>query len=204
MTISDDTLAAAPEHPVRSAAARRRRRWVLIATVVALVLVARRSGLTDLLSDEDRLQSLVDGAGWLGPLLFVALFTVLVPVGVPGLVFVLPAAVVFPAPMAIAVSLAGGYTSSAIGMFFARTAGRETIAAKLPPRFARWDAALGRRGLPAVIGLRVVTYLAAPADWLLGLSSIPTRHLVVGTAVGLVPPTLLYVIAGGGVLDLVL
>ncbi len=183
---------------------RRGRPLILVAVAVTLFVVARRSGLTDLLGDEDRLQQLVDDAGWYGPVLFTLLFTVLVPVGVPGLVFVLPAALVFPAPLAIAVCLIGGYTSSGLGVWFARTVGRETIAAKLPDRFRRWDEAIARRGVVAVIGLRVLTYLAAPADWLLGLSSIPTRQIIVGTVIGLIPPTLLYVIAGGGVLDLIL
>ena len=175
----------------------------MIAAAVTVFVVARRSGVADVLGDQDRLQDVVDQAGWLGPVVFTGLFTALVPVGVPGLVFVLPAALVFPAPLAIVVCLVGGYTSSAIGVWFSRTVGREAVAAKLPPRFRRWDEAIARRGLTAVVALRIVTYLAAPADWLLGLSAIPTRKIVIGTAVGLVPPTLLYVIAGGGVLDLI-
>ncbi len=182
----------------------RQRRLLLIAFVITAFVVARRSGLTDLLGDEDRLQELVDDAGWLAPILYTLLFTVLVPVGVPGLVFVLPAAVVFPAPVAIAVCLVAGYLSSGAGVWFARTIGRQTVEAKMPPSFRKWDERLARRGFVAVIALRTLTYLAAPADWLLGLSSIPTRTIVVGTVVGLIPPTLLYVIAGGGVLDLIL
>ena len=159
-------------------------------------------GWFDSLTDVDRLRELVDDAGWAGPVVYTAVFTLLVPVGVPGLVFVLPAAALFSAPIAIAVCLAGGYTSSAIGVWFARTVGREKVAARLPQRFAAWDERLAARGLPAVIALRTLTYLAAPADWLLGLTRIRTRDLVIGTAVGLVPPTLLYVLAGGGVFDL--
>lgn len=176
----------------------------MIGVVVIAFVAVRRSGLTDLLADEDRLQDLVDDAGWLGPFLFTLLFTALVPVGVPGLVFVLPAALVFSTPVAMVVCLAGGYLSSGLGVWFSRTVGRNAVAARMPDRFRRWDGAIARRGLVAVIGLRVVTYLAAPADWLLGLSSIPTRQIVIGTVVGLVPPTVLYVVAGGGVLDLIL
>ena len=78
------------------------------------------------------------------------------------------------------------------------------MAARLPARFHAWDERIARRGLAAVIVLRLVTYLAAPADWVLGLTKISARDLVLGTAIGLVPPTLLYVFAGGGLLDLVL
>ena len=187
--------------PVTERPATARRRLLVVAAVVTAFVAVRASGLTDLLGDEARMRELADDAGWLGPVAFAALFTVLVPVGVPGLVFVLPAAVVFPAPVAIAVCLAGGYLSSAAGVWFARTTGRSFVATRMPAGFRRWDEAIARRGLVAVVALRIVTYLAAPADWLLGLSSIPNRQIVVGTAIGLVPPTLLYVVAGGGVLD---
>ncbi len=195
--------APADTRPAARARRPRGRRLLVLAAAVAVFVIARRSGVTELLADQDRLRDVVDQAGWLGPVVFTGLFTALVPVGVPGLVFVLPAAVVFPAPLAIVVCLVGGYTSSAIGVWFSRTVGRDAVAAKLPPRFHRWDQAIARRGLLAVIALRIVTYLAAPADWLLGLSAIPTRKIVIGTALGLIPPTLLYVIAGGGVLDLI-
>lgn len=176
----------------------------MVGLLIVAVVVARRSGVLDSVTDPERLRALADDAGWWGPALFAGLFVALVPVGVPGLVFVLPAAVVFPAPLAIGVSLVGGYGSSAIGMWFARTIGRERVATRLPDRFRSWDERIAQRGLVAVIALRVLTYLAAPADWLLGLTRISTRDLVLGTGIGLVPPTLLYVLAGGGVLDLLL
>lgn len=177
---------------------------VLVAVAVIAFVVARQSGMTDVLGDEERLKEMVDDAGWIAPFAYTALFTVLVPVGVPGLVFVLPAAVVFPAPVAIAVCLVAGYLSSGAGVWFARTVGRRTVEERMPASFRTWDERIARRGIAAVLALRIITYLAAPADWLLGLSSIPTRTIVVGTGIGLIPPTLLYVIAGGGVLDLIL
>lgn len=180
-------------------------RLLRIAVVIAAVVVALRvTGLAELVRDQDRLDDLVDRAGLAGPVLFALLFTLLVPVGVPGLVFVLPAAVIFSAPVAIAVSLVGGYTSSAIGMIAARRLGRAQLEARLSPRMLAWNERISRGGVGAVIALRVITYLAAPADWLLGLTKISNRDLAIGTAIGLVPPTLAYVIGGGGLLDLVL
>lgn len=167
-------------------------------------LVVRVSGLTDLVGDEERLQRLVDDAGWMGPVVFTVAASALIAVGVPGVALVLPAAVVFSTPIAIAVTLVTSYLSSGAGMWFARTMGRDTLAARMPNRFRTWDTRIADRGLPAVIALRCITYLAAPADWLLGLSSIRTRTLVIGTGVGMVPPTLFYVIGGGGLLDRIL
>ena len=197
-------MTPAPTVDIDAPPRNRRRRLLLVAAAITAFVLLRRSGLTDLVGDEERMTEIVDDLGWIAPFVYTLLFTVLVPVGVPGLVFVLPAAVVFPAPVAIAVCLIAGYLSSAAGVWFARTVGRKTVEAKMPPSFRRWDDRIARNGLAAVLALRVVTYLAAPADWLLGLSSIPTRKIVIGTGVGLVPPTVLYVVAGGGVLDLIL
>lgn len=188
-----------------TARGRRPPRWLLpvLALALAFVLV-RLTGVVDIVSDEERLTELVDDAGWIAPVLYTIAFAVLVAVGVPGLALVLPAAVVFPAPVAIAVCLAAGYTSSGAGVWFARTVGRDAVATRMPARFRTWDERIAERGLLAVIGLRFVTYLAAPADWILGLSSIPTRTLMIGTGIGLLPPTLLSVIGGGHVFDLIL
>ncbi len=197
MTIADPA-------PALDAPRRNRRRWLLLGFAITVAVFLSQSGLTDIFGDEERLKELVDEAGWLGPVLYTIAFTVLVPFGVPGLLLILPAVVIFPAPVAIAVCLVAGYLSSAAGVWFARTVGRETVEAKMPPSLRKWDERIARRGLLAVIGLRVVLNLAAPADWLLGLSSIPTRTIVIGTGIGLIPPTLLYVVAGGGIMDLIL
>ncbi len=194
----------APTTEIDAPRRNRRRRLLLLAGAITVFVLLRRSGVTDVLGDEERLTEIVDDLGWIAPFVYTIVFTLLVPVGVPGLVFVLPAAVVFPAPVAIAVCLVAGYLSSAAGVWFARTVGRKTVEAKMPSSFRKWDERIAKRGLAAVLALRILTYLAAPADWLLGLSSISTRTIVVGTGVGLVPPTVLYVVAGGGVLDLIL
>lgn len=170
--------------------------WIIGAGLVALLAWA--TGLFDLVSDRERVVSLVRDNGAVGPVVVVGLMTVLIPIGVPGLFFVLPAAAIWPWPIAVAVSWAGGCTSSVVGLAFARTTGRVWVANHLPQRLHAWDRRLADGGFWTVVFFRTATYLFAPADWILGLTAIPWSTLILGTVVGLLPITLAYVFGGRG------
>jgi uncharacterized membrane protein YdjX (TVP38/TMEM64 family) len=174
--------------------------WIVGAGLVALLAWA--TGLLDLVSDRERVVSLARDNGAVGPLVVVGLMTLLVPIGVPGLFFVIPAAAIWSWPIAVAVSWAGGCTSSFVGLAFARTTGRVWVADRLPRRLHAWDRRLSDGGFWTVVGFRIVTYLLAPADWILGLTAIPWSTLVLGTVVGLLPITVAYVLGGRGMFAL--
>lgn len=184
------------------------RRWLLRGAIVVgiagLVAAVAGSGVLGRFSDQDELRATIDGAGAWGPLLFVGLMVLLVPLNVPGLLFVVPATTLFGTVGGVALSLIGGFLASAIGIVGARRLGRDAFIARLPPRLQRMEARLCERGFWAVVALRSVTFLLQPVDWLCGLSRMPMRTVLAATFVGLVPPTLVIALTGGGVLDLVL
>lgn len=175
-----------------------------IVVAVGVAVLATRSGALGHITDQDRLQATIDAAGMWGPALFLALMVVLVPLNVPGLLFVIPATTLFGTVPGVALSLLGGFAASAIGIVGARRLGREALRARMPERFLRLEAGLSRRGFWAVVLLRSVTFLMQPVDWLCGLTSMPMRRVLSATFVGLVPPTLVVALTGGGVLELVL
>jgi uncharacterized membrane protein YdjX (TVP38/TMEM64 family) len=193
----------------RDVVAPRRRAKALRAVGVAVALGAvvyllARSDIFGHVSDEERLRTTVESAGVLGPLVFLALMVVLVPLNVPGLVFVVPSTTLFGTAGGVALSLTGGYLASVIGVVASRRLGRQAFETRMPPRIRRLEAHLSERGFWAVVLLRTFTFLLQPADWLCGLSSMPMRTVLTGTFVGLIPPTLLIALTGGGLLDLVL
>lgn len=174
---------------------------LLVAGAVALVVA---SGLIGNVSDAERLQATVEDAGVWGPVLFLALMVLLVPLNVPGLVFVIPATTLFGAVAGVLLSLVGGFVASAIGVVAARRLGRSAFEARMPARIRRIEAEVSRRGFWAVVLLRSFTFLLQPVDWLCGLSSMRMRTVLGATFVGLIPSTLFVALSGGGVLDLVL
>ena len=170
--------------------------------VVGAVVLAFAAGLVDHVSDQDRLRSSVEDAGLWGPLLFVGLMVLLVPLNVPGLVFVIPSTTLFGFAGGIGLSLLGGFLASAVGIVLARHLGREAFASRMPARVKRWEERLSEHGFWAVVVLRSFTFLLQPVDWLCGVSSIPMRTALAGTFVGLIPPTVVVAVSGGGILDL--
>ena len=174
----------------------------VLAAVVAVIGLAFGTGLVDHVSDQERLRETVDDAGVWGPLLFLALMIVFVPLNVPGLVFVIPSTTLFGTVPGIGLSLLGGFAASALGIVAARRLGRAALETRLPPRIRRWEARLCERGFWAVVLLRSFTFLLQPVDWLCGLSSIPLRTVLLGTFVGLIPPTVVIALSGGGLLEL--
>ena len=177
---------------------------VVAVVVVAAVVAAFATGFVDRMADRDELERTVDGAGVLGPVVFLALMVALVPLNVPGVLFVIPSTTLFGAAGGIVLSLLGGFAASALGMLTARHLGRPYLAHRLPPRVVRWEERLCRHGFWGVAGARTFTFLLQPVDWLCGLSTLPMRTALAGTFVGLIPPTLFISLTGGAALDAVL
>ena len=176
--------------------------WRTLLAVAALVAVAASLawlGVPGALEAE-RLRASVAAAGPWGPVVFVALFALLEAVGVPGLVFIGIALVAWPPWQAFLLIWAGALGASCAGFAFARTIDRRWVAAHLPERFRAFDARLATSGLRWVIALRLLFYLATPAHWLLGLSGVPLRTALVGSAIGFLPGTALWAFAGGSML----
>lgn len=199
MEVAEPTGGTTAAHP---------RRWLLRAvvalTVVGAVVAVVSSGVLDRFADQDELRRTVEGAGAWGPAVFVGLMVVLVPLNVPGLLFVIPATTLFGTVGGVALSLLGGFLASAIGVVGARRLGRDTLVRRLPARLQRLEAELCERGFWAVAALRSVTFLMQPVDWLCGLTRMPMRTVLSATFVGLIPPTLVIALTGGGLLELVL
>lgn len=189
-------------------AGRRGRKWLvrggIVSAVAGLVIVLLATGAFETVSDRDELKRLVDDAGYWGPVLFVALMVIFVPLNVPGLMFVIPATTLFGTVPGVLLSLLGGFTASMIGVVAARSFGRHAFEARMPERVLRIEKRLSARGFWAVVVSRTFTFLFQPVDWMWGLSSLPMRTVAGGTLVGLIPPTLVIALTGGGLLDLIL
>ncbi len=172
------------------------KRILVAAALLAVVLTAWWLGLHESI-DRERLREAVTAAGPWGPILFLALFSVFEAVGVPGLLFIGVAIVVWPPGQAFLLIWAGSLGAGCVGFAFARTIGRRWVVAHLSERFRRFDARLATSGLRYVIAVRLVFYLATPAHWLLGLSGVPFRTVLWGSAIGFLPGSALWAYAGG-------
>jgi uncharacterized membrane protein YdjX (TVP38/TMEM64 family) len=177
-----------------------------LAMPVLLVLVAGiiwwRGWLDEF--DVEHVSSLVRQAGPWGPALFVLLSAFGNGLGAPGFLFVLPAAVLWPAWEAFLLVWLGSIGAGVVGYAFARGVGRRFVEAHLPRRLLALDRHLGRRAIRSVAALRLTLFLATPVHWALGLTSVSPRDLLIGSAIGFAAPSAFWTLAGGEFVDAML
>ncbi|GAA3236140.1 hypothetical protein GCM10017691_34110 [Pseudonocardia petroleophila] len=170
------------------------RRWwkptLLGAFVVAAVVVALTVGVPPL----PEVRAAVADAGWAGPVLFAALYAGLSLTPVPATVLSIAAGVLFGWAVGVPVVMAGAFTGAAIGFLLARHLGRTALDGVGGERLARLDAFLRRRGLVAVLAVRMVPILPfAVINMACGLSALRTRDYLVGSGLGMLPAVTAFV-----------
>jgi len=173
----------------------------LLASLAATLSAIWYAGVFDAFREPERVKALLLGWEAWGWVLYILCFALIEPLGVPGVVFVVSAGMIWPKPIAFGLSLLSSLLAGSMGFGFARFLARDWVERRLPARFRRFDDVLGRRGLEAVILIRLVFFLAPPAHWVLGLSKVSYRTFLVGSAIGLVPGIAVLTFLGGSLFE---
>ncbi|HSC86876.1 MAG TPA: VTT domain-containing protein [Polyangiaceae bacterium] len=144
----------------------------VVALAALLVFAAYRFGVFERLGEPRELaRSLVElGAG--GYVAFALAYAFLQPVGIPGTLFVLAAALIWPWQSAFVLSLVGTMAASVVGFSFARFVARDWVAARIPARLHKYDEALVQRGFSTVVSIRLVFWMSQMVHAFLGVSRI--------------------------------
>lgn len=176
-------------------------KWGLVASALAVLLVSWRLGFLSLLADPERLRGVLLEMGSGGYALFLGVFAILQPLGVPGIALVVAASWVWPKPVAFALSLGGSILASATGFLFARFVARDWVAANLPARFRGLDERIAANGFVATVLLRLVFLMNPFLHGLFGISQIRFRTYMLGSALGYLPGLVVWVWASGAAID---
>lgn len=163
-----------------------RNRLILLSVIVAIAAVGFYTGAYKYLTPE-RLGEFADSAGPWGPLIIIVLFSVLEPFAVPGVIFMLAAAALWPFWLAFIVNWLGALGAGMFGFGFARYFARDWVSGRLPERLRKWDERLSTEGLPVVIVFRALFFLNPASHWALGLSKVPASTAALGTAISFTP-----------------
>jgi uncharacterized membrane protein YdjX (TVP38/TMEM64 family) len=163
------------------------RRWVrplvLLALVAGGVVVASAVGVPPL----DQIRSWIDTAGWAAPLLYAALYAALTLTPAPATVLSVGAGLLFGIATGLAVVMGAALTGATVAFALARWLGRDAVARIDNARLHRLDGLLRRRGLLAVIGIRLVPLPFGTVNYASGLTAVRARDYVLGTAIGILP-----------------
>jgi uncharacterized membrane protein YdjX (TVP38/TMEM64 family) len=149
--------------------------WLKIAVAVLLIgalIILQQLGALDMFADPRRLKQALIGLGSWGHVAFVASYTLLQPFGIPGTVFIMAAPLVWPWPVAFALSMTGTMTASLVGFWFARFVARDWVADKIPPRIRKYEDALEARAFLTVFILRFVFWMPQWLHVFFGVSKV--------------------------------
>ncbi len=173
----------------------------MVLAVVTILVVAQQTGILHQFGDPGRVRESMQALGPWGYVAFIAAYTMLQPFGVPGTVFVIAASLIWPWPIAFALSMTGTMAASVVGFSFARFVARDWIATRIPKRFRRYDEALEKRGFLTVVILRFIFWMPPLLHASLGISKVRFWAHFWGSFVGYIVPLLLMAYFGQKVLD---
>lgn len=182
------------------APATKRKAIAALVVLVAATLFFAGGGYTWIRGDGN-VEELLTETGIIGPLIFLAVMWLTQPLGIPGFVYMAPAGIVWPVPLAIGLAWVGNMGASYIAFSFARWFARDWVSERIPPRMGTFSDRLETGGLWPVVLLRLVFGQLPPADWMLGVTRVPVRTFLIGTGIGIIPGVVIFVVAGGGILE---
>jgi uncharacterized membrane protein YdjX (TVP38/TMEM64 family) len=166
---------------------KRYRPLLALGAVVIIIGAAWAAGLHEVASVE-ALRTRMEGAGALGVVIFLALFTLAALTGIPGMPFVLASMLSYAPLQAAVIAFVGALMFSSVGFGVARWAGGSYAASSTSNRIMRRLLAnVETRPLLCVIGLRLVFFLGPVVAYGLALTKMPFRTYLVGTAIGILP-----------------
>lgn len=175
-----------PTHPVGMLT-----RALLVRMVIALVLGAAAIMIAVLVGVPEVSQlRAAFGGGLLGGLVFSGLYAAVALSPLPKTVFTVAAGALFGVLTGVIVVLAGATVGALAAFSLGRWLGRDVVHRLTRIRAERFDEHLARRGLGAVLVLRLVPLVPFTAlNYLAGLTALRLRDFLLGTLIGMVPAT---------------
>ncbi|MDC0747931.1 TVP38/TMEM64 family protein [Polyangium mundeleinium] len=192
-----------PDPPPDPAASRslRNMKIAAVAAVAIGLVVAQRLGLFEVFSEPARIKQALVELGPAGYFAFVAAYAALQPFGVPGTIFILAAPLIWPWPVAFALSMVGTMAASVVGFSFARFVARDWVSKLVPARFRAYEEALEKRAFFTVFLLRLIFWMPPMLHVFFGISRVRFQTHFWGSLAGYFLPLLATAYFGEKVFD---
>ncbi len=167
------------------------------AVLLVLVAAAAVAAVFVPLPSQEQLRAAVGAAGWWGPAAFVLGYAALTLAPLPKSVLSVGAGLVFGFTGGLVLVYAAAMLGATAAFWLGRRLGREAVEKYTGARVERVDELLRRRGLLAVIGVRLIPVLPFTAiNYAAGLTSVGWWQYFLGTVIGILPGTVSYVLLG--------
>jgi uncharacterized membrane protein YdjX (TVP38/TMEM64 family)/Fe-S oxidoreductase len=168
---------------------------ILICTLAAAVAVARATGAVGFLEPES-LRSLVGSLGYLGPLLFVLLYTVTPVLFLPGLPMTVAAGILFGPFWGVVYAITGATLGACASFLVARYAARDWVETRLTGEMWRkLDSQVGEQGWKIVAVTRLIPLFPFNLlNYAFGLTKIPFLHYAVASFFCMLPACIAFIV----------
>ncbi len=179
---------------------------LLVAVAVAVAATALALWLSGMLPGPARLLAAVDwlrAAGWVGALAFIVGHAVAILTFIPITPLVFVAGFIWGPVGGTLVMSAGSLLGTTLALLLGRWLLRDEVAARYgqSAHFRAVDRAIARGGFRAVFLLRSAPIPLAVLNYTLSLTGIGLEKYAAATVLGLLPLTILYTAAGGGLAE---
>lgn len=166
-----------------------------------MLAVAHWLGVFEQVSEPAEIKRTLVQLGPWGYVAFVVAFAVLQPFGAPGVMFVMTAPLIWPWPIAYALSMTGTMAASVVGFSFTRFVARDWVSSKVPARFKKYEGALVRRAFLTVFMLRFIFWMPQALHAFFGVSKVRFSTHFWGSLAGYVVPLFFLSYFGADVID---
>lgn len=166
---------------------------IFVGFVIAVIVV----GVTVPLTSVERIRSTASDAGWWGAAVFVIGYSLVTLTPIPKNVVSIAAGLTWGLGVGVLLVYLGALIGAGLAFLIGRSLGRDAVERFTGARVARVDEMLRRRGLIALIGVRLVPVLPFTViNYTAALTGVRRRDYAIGTMVGILPGTVAYVAAG--------
>ncbi len=173
------------------------KRWLrpglVVLALVAIYVVGRVTGLNEQFSI-DSVREAMQGTGWWGFVVFIGIFCTGLLFGIPGIVFLFAAVLVYGKLWGAAASILAGIIGMTISFVVVRRLGGQPFKDITRPFLRKWLDRVDQRPIRSIIVIRLVMMAFPAVNYALAMSSVKFRDYFIGSSIGLVPPFSLYAV----------
>jgi len=167
---------------------------VIAVAVILIIVLVKQSGISDAISLKS-IRAMVDSLGFWGPIGFILVYALATSFGLPGTIITVAGGLIFGKWLGTLFNLIGAVLGSSGAFWIARLLARESLSEKFKGQkwFEKFNNGLEKDGFNYMLFVRLVPLFPYNGvNFGSGLTRIPFKSYLLGTAIGIIPGTFIF------------